>query len=268
MSRLTAEQLDQFTRDGYLLVRGLFDTEEMDLLLNISRSDQQIAQQAQERLDLSHGRSKLWITGSLNEDIYSAFVHCTRIVDPMEQMLGGEVYHYHHKIMLKERFVGGAWEWHQDYGYWYSNDCLFPYMASCLVAIDRATTENGCLQVIKGSHHMGRMDHGKAGEQTGADLERVKEALKYLELAQCEMEPGSALFFHCNLLHRSDANRSPNPRWSLICSYNAARNPCREKLNHPAYQHLEKWPDSRIKEIGRRQLETIVKESAIRSESI
>ncbi len=268
MSKLTAKQIEQFTLDGYLMVKGLFDTEEMDLLLNIAKSDQQIEQQAQERLDLSSGRSKLWITSSLGEDIYSAFVRCPRIVDPIEQMLGGEVYHYHHKMMLKEPFVGGAWEWHQDYGYWYSNDCLFPYMASCLVAIDRATPENGCLQVIKGSHHMGRIDHGKAGEQKGADMERVREALKYLELVQCEMEPGTALFFHCNLLHRSDANRSPNPRWSLICSYNAARNPCREKLNHPSYQRLEKWPDSQIKAIGRRQLEMMALQSGFLSESI
>ena len=267
MSKLIAEQIEQFARDGYLMVRGLFDSEEMDLLLNIVKHDQQIEQLAQERLDLSSRGSKLWITGSLGDDIYSAFVRCSRILDPMEQMLGGEVYHYHHKVMLKEPFVGGAWEWHQDYGYWYSNECLFPYMASCLVAIDRATAENGCLQVIKGSHHMGRIDHGKAGEQTGADLKRVQEALNYLELVQCEMEPGSALFFHCNLLHRSDANKSPNPRWSLICSYNAARNPCREKLNHPAYEPLEKWSDSQIKAIGRRQLEMIAQQTSCGSES-
>ena len=106
MSKLTANQIEQFTRDGYLMVRGLFDTEEVDLLLGIAKSDQQIERQAQERLDLSSGRSKLWITGSLSEDIYSAFVRCPRIVDPMEQVLGGEVYHYHHKVMLKEPFCG------------------------------------------------------------------------------------------------------------------------------------------------------------------
>ncbi len=261
MTQLNARQIEQFNRDGYVLVPDLFDEEEMDLLLKIGKRDPQIGQQARGRLDLSSNETKLWITGSLDEDIYTAFVRSPRVVDPMEQLLGGEVYHYHHKVMLKEPFVGGAWEWHQDYGYWYSNDCLFPLMASCLVAIDRATCENGCLQVIKGSHHMGRIDHGKAGEQTGADIRRVEEALKHMELVQCEMEPGSALFFHCNLLHRSDANRSPNPRWSLICSYNAARNPCREKLNHPAYQFLEKWPDSQIKAIGRHQLEMMTQQT-------
>src|SRR5918911_3003095 len=255
MSRLTSEQIEQFNRDGYLLIEDLFDAEEMELLLGIASVDQQMAQQAYERLDSNSGRSKLWITDSLGEDIYSAFVRCRRIVDPMEQLLGGEVYHYHHKMMLKEPLLGGAWEWHQDYGYWYLNGCLFPEMDSCLIAIDRATRENGCLQVIKGSHRMGRIDHGKAGEQKGADIERVNEALKRLELVHCEMQPGTALFFHCNLLHRSDANQSPHPRWSLICCYNAAHNPCREKPNHPAYRYLEKWPDSKIKEIGRRHLE-------------
>ncbi len=106
MSKLTAEQIDQFTRNGYLMIKALFDPEEMDLLLNIAKSDQQIEQQAQVRLDLASGKSKLWITGSLGDDIYSAFVRCPRIVDPMEQILGGEVYHYHHKMMLKEPFCG------------------------------------------------------------------------------------------------------------------------------------------------------------------
>ena len=252
--RLSPQQLDQFHRDGYIMIDGLFDPEEMQLLINIAKNDQKLEQQAIRKQDTNAGTSKLWITDQLEDDIYSAFVRCLKIVEPLEQILDGEVYHYHHKMMLKEPFVGGSWEWHQDYGYWYSNECLFPLMASCLIAVDKATKENGCLQVIKGSHQMGRIDHGKAGDQTGADMNRVNEALKHLELVHCEMNPGTALFFHSNLLHRSDANRSPNPRWSLICCYNAARNPCKARTNHPSYSYLEKWPDQKIKEIGRRHL--------------
>jgi ectoine hydroxylase len=59
------------------------------------------------------------------------------MVDTMEDLLGGEVYHYHSKLTAKEPYDGGAWEWHQDYGYWYHNGCLFPYMASVMVALDR-----------------------------------------------------------------------------------------------------------------------------------
>ena len=255
MSRLTKDQIDAFNRDGFLLCESLFDPEEMDLLIRIAKTDQRFEKEALERRDSNAATSKLWLTDALEDDIYGAFVRCLRIVEPLEQLLGGEIYHYHHKMMLKEPFVGGAWEWHQDYGYWYSNNCLFPYMASCLIAVDRATRKNGCLQVLKGSHLMGRIDHNKSGDQTGADMDRVNEALKYLDLVYCEMKPGTALFFHSNLLHRSDANRSPNPRWSLICCYNAARNPCKARANHPAYSYLEKWSDERIKEIGKRQLQ-------------
>ena len=154
MAQLTRNQIDQFNCDGFLLQEQLFDAEEMDMLIEIAKSDQRLEKEALERRDANAGTSKLWLTDALEDDIYSAFVRCRRIVEPLEQLLGGEVYHYHHKMMLKEPFVGGSWEWHQDYGYWYLNSCLFPYMASCLIAVDRATKENGCLQVIKGSHLM------------------------------------------------------------------------------------------------------------------
>jgi ectoine hydroxylase len=167
-------------------------------------------------------------------------------VNRMEQILGGEVYHYHTKMMLKEPRVGGAWEWHQDYGYWYHNGCLFPYLASCLIAVDRATKENGCLQVLVGSHLMGRVEHSKTGDQTGADMNVVNAAIERLPLVHVEAEPGDALFFHCNLLHRSDQNRSPNPRWSLICCYNAARNDPYKESRHPRYTPLAKVAPSAI----------------------
>ncbi|MBW3624421.1 MAG: phytanoyl-CoA dioxygenase family protein [Armatimonadetes bacterium] len=251
--QLTDQQVAQFNEDGYLMVPGLFDSEEMDLLYKIGKADQGLSDLARNRRDNQGGVSKLSLRNDLPDDIYSAFVRSHRIVDAMERLLGGEVYHYHHKMMIKEPFVGGAWEWHQDYGYWYSNGCLFPYMASCMIAVDRATKENGCLQVLKGSHHMGRIEHGVAGDQTGADMERVQHAMERLELVYCEMEPGTALFFHSNLLHTSAQNKSPNPRWALICCYNAARNDPYKESGHPRYHYLEKWPDERIKEIGREQ---------------
>ena len=84
--------------------------------------------------DGSGKASKIFIRAELENDIYSAFAHSPRMVDPLEQMLGGEVYQIHHKMMLKEPRVGGAWEWHQDYGYWYNDNFLFPHLASCMIA--------------------------------------------------------------------------------------------------------------------------------------
>ncbi len=90
-----------------------------------------------------------------------------------------KICHFHSKLMQKEPRVGGAWEWHQDYGYWYKNQFMFPdELISVMIALTPANRENGCLQVIQGSHKMGRVNHGFTGEQVGADMEMVNNALK------------------------------------------------------------------------------------------
>ena len=98
-----------------------------------------------------------------------------------------------------------------------------------------------------------------AGEQTGADLERVEQAKKRLELVYCEMEPGTALFFHGNTLHTSEANLSDKPRWGLICCYNTKHNDPYKEHHHPRYTPLSKVPDSAIKAIGAKPTEAAQK---------
>ena len=170
-----------------------------------------------------------------------------------EKLLGGEVYHYHSKMILKDAKVGGAWAWHQDYGYWYQNGVLTPNLTSAFIAVDPCTKENGCLQVIQNSHHCGRINHVLTGDQAGADRDRVEELLKrpeHFPLVYVLMEPGDALFFHSNLLHRSDQNKSDNPRWAMICCYNAKANDPYKEAHHPRYTPLKVVPDAAIKQVG------------------
>lgn len=54
------------------------------------------------------------------------------------------------------------------------------------------------------------------------------------------------LFFPANLSHRSDQNRSDNPRWAMICCYNAARNDFHKDSRHPQYTPLRKVKDEEI----------------------
>ena len=247
---LTPEQVQQFHDDGYIIVRGLFDAEEMSILRETAKADRALEENTHGLKDGEGGVQKLSLWNQAGDDVYGLVARTHRVVDAMEQLLGGEVYHYHSKMSIKEPFTGGAWAWHQDYGYWYSNGVLFPDLASCFIAVDPNTKENGCMQVLKGSHKMGRIEHGRYGEQTGADPERTTEAMKVLELVYAEMEPGDALFFHSNTLHRSDQNKSPNPRWCLICCYNAARNNPYKESHHPRYEKLDKVSDDALKQAG------------------
>jgi len=248
---LTVELAEQFHRDGYLLVKALFDLEEIAGLLQFAKADMALADEAYVRRDGEGGETRLALRNHLDDAVpYTAVVRSQRIVHAMQTLLDDEVYHYHHKMMIKQPRIGGAWEWHQDYGYWYDFGCLFPDMGSCMVAVDQATKQNGCLQVLRGSHKIGRVDHVRIGEQVGADPERVDVAKQKLELVAVEMEAGDGLFFHGNLLHRSDQNRSDHPRWSLINCYNTRHNdPFVQDSRHPNYSPLETWDDAKVKEM-------------------
>ncbi len=241
-STFSPEELAAFERDGYVLVPSLLSEQEIQLLAAHARGDHSLVGSAYGRADADGQPVRLALWNNPGDDLYGQVSRLPRIVDRMEQILSGEVYHWHSKMILKEPRVGGAWEWHQDYGYWYHNGCLEPLLASCWIAVDAANRENGCLQVLRGSHAIGRIDHGKTGDQAGAELRRVEVARERFPLDYIEAKPGDALFFHCNLLHRSDANKSENPRWSLICCYNAARNDPYEDSRHPRYTPLEKLP--------------------------
>lgn len=267
---LTEPQLEQYHRDGFVIVEQLFDKEEIDLLLQIGQADQALSaastevevgqEKRQAARVLSQGdgggrKTQFWVDDELGDDLYSAISRCRRVVDPLEQMLDGEVYHWHHKMMLKAARTGGAHLWHQDFGYWQSTGfCLFPEMASCMIAVNRTKKENGCLQVLAGSHHIGLIEHIRQDNQATADPDRVEAAMKRLPLVYLELEPGSAVFFHANLLHRSDQNSSEHPRWTLICCYNAARNDPYKDSHHPRYTPLEKLDDDQVREIGQAQI--------------
>ena len=256
MDALSDDQIATFSRDGFLMVRRLLDADESALVLNAARSDEAMRIHAMDVTDTKGRTTNLSLWNHPGDDIYGAISRSRRIVGSMQQLLGDEVYHYHSKLSAKQPKVGGAWEWHQDYGYWYQNGCLFPDMASVFIALDPATLENGCLQVLKGSHRLGRVEHGRFGSQTGADPERVAAAMLRLEKIDCVMEPGDAVFFHGNTLHSSDPNLSDQPRWGLICCYNTRHNDPYKDSHHPRYTPLEILDDSEIKAIGARSSDT------------
>src|SRR4051812_19730868 len=254
---LSAAQLHQFHHDGYLILRGLFDAQEIELLGRAAKEDRVLDQNSFGRDDGSGGNVRLSLWSEPGENVYGMFARSSRLVGAMEQILGGPVGHYHSKMIMKDAKVGGAWEWHQDYGYWYDIGYLFPDLASVMIAVDKATRENGCLQVIKGSHRLGRINHTATGQQAGADLARVAKVLDKLELVYCEMDPGDAVFFHSNTLHRSDQNRSEKPRWAMVCCYSLIGNDsAADPLHATPLRPVSKVPDSAVREAGMRRFGT------------
>src|SRR5258706_12041904 len=246
---LLPPQISSYRRDGYLVLKHFFAKAEIDKMYSTALEDDAMRKNALDLNDQTGKKTKLSLWFTPGNDIFGYMTRSERVINAIKPLLDSDapVCHFHSKLMQKEPRVGGAWEWHQDYGYWYKNQFLFPdQLISVMVALTEANKENGCLQVIKGSHKLGRVNHGFAGEQVGADMMMVNNALQTMELVYCELEPGDALVFHSNLLHRSEANLSNRPRWSIISCYSSQSNLAYAETSTSWKTPIEIVPDEAI----------------------
>ena len=121
-----------------------------------------------------------------------------------------------------------------------------------MVALDKCTRENGCLQVVQGSHLMGRIDHGVMTRQPGR--RRSASRRRDLEAAWTSSTPRWNRATRCSstatrcIVRIRTAPR--NRRWTVLFCYNAARNNPYVEHHHPFYTPLVKVADSAIKEAG------------------
>jgi ectoine hydroxylase-related dioxygenase (phytanoyl-CoA dioxygenase family) len=214
----------RYRRDGYLIVPELFSRAEVDALLREFDGDF-IGGLVRDTSDSGGRTARFAIWSDLHQDVWGATSTCPRVVDTLRTLVGEEISFFHGKIINKQPGTGASWEWHQDYGYWYYS-FAYPRMASVWVSLDPATRANGCLSVLRGSHRLGRLEHrGGFGDQMGADPKRFAEVAALHERVDCEVPPGSAIFFDACLLHGSNPNTSGMSRRSFIMCYTAQSNP-------------------------------------------
>ena len=248
---LTPAQIDAYHKDGYVIVKNFCSQSEVAKMYSTALEDNAMAKNALDLNDQTGKKTKLSLWFTPGNDIFGYLTRSEKMVNGVAQLIDSKapVCHFHSKLMQKEPKVGGAWEWHQDYGYWYKNQFMFPdQLISVMVALTPANKGNGCIQVIKGSHKLGRVNHGFAGEQVGADQVMVDNALKTMDLVYVEIEAGDALFFHSNILHRSEANLSDCPRWSIISCYSSQSNLAYNETSTSWKTPIEMVPDEAILE--------------------
>jgi len=231
--------LNDFNENGFILKKNLFSLEEINKLNKFADASYG-KEGALKKTTSTTGSASLTLWNSPPENFVGKFSTNERIVKPMENFLGEEVYHYHSKIIWKKPGDGG-FDWHQDYGYWYQQGCLYSDMGSCFIMLDKATKENGCLKVLRGTHKVGRIAHDSISDtDQQADLERIALLEKRHESVYITAEPGDALFFHCNLLHSSAANTSNYSRRTLIVCFNTKSNsPFNKEISHATYNPLK-----------------------------
>ena len=145
---------------------------------------------------------------------------------PVEAVIGAHAQLLQSLALVKPPEIGIPKAWHQDTPYFLISPTT--ETVGLWIALDRATLENGCMQVVPGSHHQGIVPHVKG--ETGWCLDPAASARAQAAAIAVPVEPGSALLFDANLLHFTDANRSPARRRAVQFHFSSAQTTASEPL--------------------------------------
>ena len=217
---LNDSQIQDYERDGFIILRDFFDAHEVAPLLDAYRKDPSVNGTMYGMVDEQGLPHPICIWTELGDDIIGMIPRIARMVDATEALLGEPCYHWHSKMTVKPPGCDAHVDWHQDFASWYDDGVPFPRLLTIGIAVEPATNANGCLQLVPGSHKISRMDHN----DIRSFRSRIRHAQETLGLAYCEMNTGDAVLFHCNTLHGSAGNTTDTSRLMLFASYNAASN--------------------------------------------
>jgi ectoine hydroxylase-related dioxygenase (phytanoyl-CoA dioxygenase family) len=232
---LSKTQIDQFWRDGYLVVPDAVTPTELAAMraqIGTWVEESRVHREpfgpptidGRPRFDMGEEhRSERPALRRVNNpsDIAPAFAHVawsSGIVDMVADLIGPDVKFHHCKINLKLPGTNTDVGYHQDFAYTpHTNDDI----VTALLFIDEVTGDNGALMVVPGSHR-GPIHSLFEGERfTGSIAPATTADLKTNEVPAIG-PAGSVCLMHTRLCHGSEANRSQRPRGLYICVYTAA----------------------------------------------
>lgn len=104
--------------------------------------------------------------------------------------------------------------WHQDMQYWQFTSR--PTIITAWVAFNDVTVENGCMQMVPGSHTWGYQNEGSFHDQDIEEQEKtIRSKLREFRPVPIEMKAGQVSFHHALTYHGSGRNISDRPRRSM-----------------------------------------------------
>ncbi|RRH81729.1 proline hydroxylase [Variovorax beijingensis] len=256
--KLTPEQRAQFECDGYLFFPGHFSPEEAKALTD-AVPDLYSKRAAFNVREKGSDAVRTNFAAHLISEPFARLARHPRMVEPVMDLFGEEVYMHQFKINGKMAFEGDVWQWHQDYGTWL-NDDLMPTERAMNVAIflDEVTEHNGPLMFIPGSHRKGVVDAKHDLTTTSYPLWTVDNDLirqlvdraggKHGGIVSPKGPAGSMILFHSCLVHASGSNLSPFNRVAVYLSLCAVSNHIRrhkrpEYIAHRNFAPIELLPD-------------------------
>ena len=256
--RLTQAELKQFDERGYLFFPSKFSSEEATLLKQAA--NEVYAMDRQEVWRESSGVARTAFAAHTYSEPFRRLGAHPRLIEPVEQLLNGQVYMHQYKVNAKAAFDGDVWQWHQDYGTWARDDDMpEPRAMNIAVFLDDVTGANGPLLFIPGSHKLGIVNAGHDLKTTSYPLWTLdrETVTKLAEDGGCVAPTGPAgsmIMFSSLLVHASPPNISPFGRTIVYLSLCHVDNHIRafnreEWIAHRDFAPIEPLPNDCLNEL-------------------
>lgn len=248
MTRLTREQWSHFRDHGYVIVRSLLSGRELGVLrgeidnIMLGGAGAQYANLMME-LDAPAEGKPAFSTGFKGATldykriqglelvpVFRRYIQQPMFRDGCKRVYGSKAAVSVFRAMLvnKPPHRGARIGWHQDcWNYLDSNPVLTVW-----TALDPATAESGCLQIVPGSHKCGHISpEDTSGFLTDA---MISEHCRDRDVVFLNMAAGDVAFLHNQLLHASDVNRSERHRRALsVCYMDASTQNLHTRVTYP-----------------------------------
>ncbi|MEO8856889.1 MAG: phytanoyl-CoA dioxygenase family protein [Burkholderiaceae bacterium] len=236
----TQKHVGHYWEHGYAVVRGVFSKAEMAAVQAESRRIYALASEHHatyrhknllyEILPEAYAGQRYvlqahWIAWV--SPLFERLRRDPRVLAIMEPLLGPDIKQVAQQIHWKPPGATQrtGYRFHQDLRFRERQDAFSDLMGSYIntgLAIDRATSENGCLQVFPGSHKLGYLglsDDGPIMKGTTQTEELVAAGLQPDKVVDLELEPGDLALWGLLMVHGSNANNSQHDRAFQIQSY-------------------------------------------------
>jgi phytanoyl-CoA hydroxylase len=230
----TKRQLEQFSADGFLVLRGLATPAQ---LLRINRA---VAQQLEGHIEPAEYEADLRYPGAPSErsapgggttrrllqaytrdPVLREWAFDSNVGQYLHALMGDRIrlsQAHHNCIMTKQPSYSSRTGWHQDLRYWAFER---GELISTWLALGAELPDNGCLSFLPGTHRMDiapeRFDDTKFLRMDSAE-NQILIATGVTPI----LEPGDVVLFHCRTFHAAGSNRTETPKFSVVFTYHAA----------------------------------------------
>jgi phytanoyl-CoA hydroxylase len=237
---LTAEQIEQYRRSGFVNGGPLLDDATVDALraemvrVIDDRDNPAAAQPVMLRSIGPDDAHPLWQIINVWEasPAYKALTHRPELLAMAAQLsYAKELRVWHDQILYKPKEAGGKLHWHQDAPLW---DLLQPKDAqvTAWIALDDAEADNGCMYMVPGSHRWGDKLQALNELREKGEFPDTFEGHD-LHIIMCPVRKGQVHFHHGLTWHGSGTNHSSRPRRAVAIHFMTERTTYDARGTHP-----------------------------------